>query len=312
MATKNNSPKGYALITGGTSGIGYELAKCFAQDGYNLIIVARSEDGLQKVSDELRQQYNIEVQTISKDLMVPGAAKEVYQQTQSTGLAVEVLVNDAGQGYWGKFAETDLDREIDLVHLNVIALISLTKFYIKDMIARGSGKILQLASSLAKAPSPYMSVYAASKAFVLSFNEALTQELKGTGVTVTALQPGATDTDFFHKAEAEETVEYREASLYDPAEVAKAGYEALMAGTDKVSPGFKNKMQGAMGTVLPDAAVAANMKQHLKQSTKEDGREEITHQRSAEERARINQQSGKTDGDIDQHEDHLHEEKGRQ
>ncbi len=177
------------------------------------------------------------------------------------------------------------------------------------MIVNGSGKILQLASSLAKAPSPYMSVYAASKAFVLSFNEALTQELKDTGVTVTALQPGATDTDFFHKAEAEETVEYRETSLYDPAEVAKTGYEGLMAGKDKVMPGIKNKMQGAMGTVLPDKAVAANMEKHLKESTKEDGREKITHQHSAEERERINMQSGKTDGDLDQHEGHVHEEK---
>jgi len=310
MATNNNEPKGYALITGGTSGIGYELAKCFTQDGYNLVIVARTEEGLQNVSSELQQAYNIKVQTISKDLMVPGAAKEVYQQVQSMGVTVNVLVNDAGQGYWGKFAETDLDREIDLVHLNIIALMSLTKFYVKDMIARGSGKILQLASSLSKAPSPYMSVYAASKAFVLSFNEALTQELKDTGVTVTALQPGATDTDFFHKSEGEGSSEYRDTDLYDPAEVAKAGYEGLMAGKDKVVPGLKNKMQGFMGTVLPDKMVAANMGEHLKESSKDDGREEITHQRSAEERERINRQSGKSDGDMDKHEGHVHEEKG--
>ncbi len=171
MTSENNNQKCYALITGGTSGIGYELAKCFADDGYNLIIVARSENALQKVADELQQQYGIKVHTISKDLMIPGAAKEVYQQTQTLGVAVDVLVNDAGQGYWGKFAETDLDREIDLVHLNIIALMSLTKFYLKEMIARGSGKILQLASSLSKAPSPYMSVYAASKAFVLRKQE---------------------------------------------------------------------------------------------------------------------------------------------
>ena len=307
MEAKNAQVKGYALITGGTSGIGYELAKCFANDGYNLILVARSEEGLQKTADELKQQYKIEVTTLSKDLMVPGAAKEVYEYTQSLSAAVDILVNDAGQGYWGKFVETDLNREIDLVHLNIIALISLTKYYLKDMVAKGNGKILQLASSLAKAPSPYMSVYAASKAFVLSFNEALTQELKDTGVTVTALQPGATDTDFFHKAEAEETVEYRETSLYDPAEVAKAGYEGLMAGKDKVMPGIKNKLQGAMGTVLPDKAVAANMEKHLKESNKEDGRERITHQQSAEERERISSQSGNKDGDVNEHQGHVHE-----
>jgi short-subunit dehydrogenase len=308
MATNNNQ---YALITGGTSGIGYELAKCFAKDGYNLILVARTEEALQQVSTELQQQYTIKVDTISQDLMVPGAAKEVYQQVKSLGVPVDVLVNDAGQGYWGKFAETDLDREIDLVHLNIIALMSLTKYFVKDMIARGSGKILQLASSLSKAPSPYMSVYAASKAFVLSFNEALTQELKDTGVTVTALQPGATDTDFFHKSEGEDSKEYRETSLYDPAEVAKAGYEGLMAGKDKVIPGIKNKMQAAMGTVLPDKLVAATMGGHLKESDKEDGKEAITHQRSAEERERINQQTGKSDGDFNQHQGHVHEQKGQ-
>lgn len=309
MATENKNKNRYALITGATSGIGYELAKCFARDGYNLITVARSEEGLQKTASELQQEYGIKVHTISKDLMIPGAAKEVYEQVKGMGITVEALVNDAGQGAWGKFAETDLDREIDLVHLNIISLMSLTKYYLKEMIARGSGKILQLASSLAKAPSPYMSIYAASKAFVLSFNEALTQELEGTGVTVTALQPGATDTDFFHKAEAEESVEYRETSLYDPAEVAKAGYEGLMSGKDKVMPGIKNKIQGAMGTVLPDKAVAANMEKHMKESDKQNGREEITHARSAEERERINQQTGKADGDLNEHKGHVHEDK---
>jgi short-subunit dehydrogenase len=309
MASVSNT-KGYALITGGTSGIGYELAKCFANDGYSLILVARTGEALQSVSAELKQQYNIDVNTIEKDLMTPGAAKEIYQQVQSMGLTVDILVNDAGQGYWGKFAETDLDREIDLVHLNVIALMSLTKYFLKDMLTKGSGKILQLSSSLAKAPSPNMSVYAATKAFVLSFTEALVQEVKETGVTITALLPGATDTDFFHKAEAEDTVEYKETSIYDPAEVAKAGYEGLMSGTDKVVPGIKNKLQGAMGTVLPDKLVAANMGQHLKESEKEGGRQGITHQQSAQERARINEQTGKTDGDLNQHEGHIHEEKG--
>jgi short-subunit dehydrogenase len=310
MAGSNNNQKEYALITGGTSGIGYELAKCFAKDGYNLILVARTQDALSSVSAELATQFGITVKTIAQDLMIPGAAKQVHKQVQSMGVSVDVLVNDAGQGYWGKFAETDLDREIDLIHLNVIALMSLTKYFLKDMLANGKGKILQLASSLAKAPSPYMSVYAASKSFVLSFTEALVQELKGTNVTITALLPGATDTDFFHKSEAEQSIEYKETSIYDPAEVAKAGYEGLLSGTDKVVPGFKNKLQGAMGAILPDRLVAANMGQHLQESEKAGGREEITHQRSAEERDRIMRQTGKAAGDLEGHEGHVHEAEG--
>jgi short-subunit dehydrogenase len=309
MATdKNNKFSGYVLITGGTSGIGYELAKCFARDGNDLILAARSEEGLAKVAQDIRHEFNVEVQTIAKDLMVPGAARELYEQVKSMGLTVEILVNDAGQGYWGDFVDTDLDREIDLVHLNVIALMSLTKYYLKEMVARGNGKILQLASSLSKAPSPHMAVYAATKAFVYSFTEALIQEVKDTGVTITALLPGATDTDFFHKSGGEDTVEYKETTLYEPAEVAMAGYEGLLSGTDKVVPGVKNKMQGLMGTVLPDKMVAANMEKHLKTSEKEEGKTSITHEVSREERDRISRETGRPDGDYDRHSGHLHED----
>jgi short-subunit dehydrogenase len=302
---KNNG--GYALITGGTSGIGYELAKCFAKDRINLVLVARSEEGLNKVSDEIRNSYGVDVRTIAKDLMVPGAAKEIFNEVEQANVTINYLVNDAGQGYWGKFIETDLDREIDLVHLNVIALMSLTKYFLQGMVQKNNGKILQLASSLAKAPSPYLSVYAATKAFVWSFTEALIQELKETNVTMTALLPGATDTDFFHKAEAEGSKEYKETSLYDPAEVAKAGYEGMMSGKDKVVPGAKNKMQGMMGAILPDKMVAANMSKHLQESEKDEGRDHITHERSAEERSRISRNTGRPDGDMDEHEGHLHE-----
>ena len=167
-----------------------------------------------------------------KDLFVPGAAKEVYTETSQQGFEIRYLVNDVARSV-GKFVETDLDREIDLIHLNIIALFSLTKYYLKDMVQRQEGRILQVSSSLAKAPTPYMSVYAASKAFVLSFTEALTSEIKGTNVTMTALLPNATDTDFFHKSGSEHTVTYRETSLYTPAEVASAGYEGMMLGEAK-------------------------------------------------------------------------------
>jgi short-subunit dehydrogenase len=287
----------FALITGATSGIGYELAKLFANDKYNLVLVARSEDSLKQAASEL-QESGITVHTIAADLFKPEAAKEVYDKTKQLGITIDVLVNDAGQGEWGRFFKTDLQREIDLVQLNIISLMSLTKYFLQEMVARNSGRILQLASSLAKAPTPYMAVYAASKAFVLSFSEALVQELEETDVTVTALLPGATDTDFFHKAKAENTVVYKETSLYDPAEVAKGGYEALMNGDATVQPGFKNKAQNAMSTMLPDGAVASNMEKQMVSSMEEKGREAITHSVSARERERINAESGGINGDI--------------
>lgn len=300
--------KNYALITGATSGIGFELARYAAGDGYNLVLVARTEDRLQEIATELKRVFNISVYTISKDLFRPGAAKEVYEATQSEGLIVDVLINDAGQGAWGAFTETELDREIDLIHLNVIALISLTKYYLKDMVARRKGRILNLASSLAKTPTPLMSVYAATKAFVLSFSEALVEELKDTGVTVTALQPYATDTDFFHKAKAEHTDIYKTGTLSDPYEVAKAGYDAMIEGSATVMPGVINKLQGAMNLLTPDTLIAANLHTMLKPSTKTDGRTNITHAPSAAARAAINAKSVAADGDYEGHKGHVHED----
>jgi len=281
--------KKHALITGATSGIGYELAKLFAQDGYNLVLVARSEENLQQTAKEM-EQLNSDIHThiITADLFESDGAVKVYDKTNELGITINVLVNDAGQGEWGRFIKTDLNREIDIVQLNIISLMSLTKFYLKEMIARNEGKILQLASSVSKAPSPYLSVYAATKAFVLSFTEALSEELKETEVSITALQPGATDTDFFHKAKAENTVTYKEGDLYAAEEVAKAGYDGLMSGTTIVSPGFMNKAQKAMNTVMPDSAIAANMEKQMESSMKEDGRLKSSHPASQRERNTIN------------------------
>ncbi|RYG37061.1 MAG: SDR family oxidoreductase [Chitinophagaceae bacterium] len=301
---QTNNTKAYALITGATSGIGYEIAKRFAKDGHNLVLVARSKEGLLETAEALESEFGVSVYTIPKDLFVPGAAKEIYTETSQQGFGIKYLVNDAGQGIWGKFAETALDREIDLVHLNIIALISLTKYYLKDMIEKGEGRVLQVASSLAKAPTPYMSVYAASKAFVLSFSEALISEIKGTDVTMTALLPNATDTDFFHKSGSEHTVTYRETSLYTPAEVASAGYEGMMLGEAKVIPGIKNKVQGAMSAMMSDEAVAEMMSKQMQPSEKEKGKVKIIHEPSLRERQRIN----KTNGDYENHKDHVHED----
>lgn len=289
----------YALITGATSGIGYELAKLFARDGYNLVLVARNEEILNKTASELKAFGNIKVHTINADLFKPEGAKHVYEKTKSLGITVQYLVNDAGQGEWGRFFKTDLQRDIDLVNLNVVSLMTLTKYYLQEMVERNSGRILQLASSLAKAPTPYMAVYAASKAFVLHLSEALVQELEDTNVTVTALLPGATDTDFFHKAKAEGTTIYNESSLYDPAEVAEAGYKAMMNGESTVQPGLKNKAQNVLSTILPDSAVASNMEKQMESSMEEEGKTAITHAPSAREREAINAASGGVNGDYE-------------
>lgn len=304
MTNSNNS---YALITGGTSGIGYELARCCARDGYHLILVARSYDNLQSVSSELQKEFNIKVEILSIDLMIPGAAKKIYDQLNHLNDQVEILINDAGQGYWGEFIETDLDSEIDIIHLNVISLISLTKYYLKDMVGRNSGRILNVASSLSKAPAPYMSVYGATKAFVWSFTEAIIQEVEKTNVTLTALHPGATDTDFFHKAEAENTYVYNETTLYNPEEVAAAGYEGMMNGKDRVVPGLKNKMQGLMGAVMPDKTVANNMQHYMQESEKAGKKTSSEHKPSASERESIHQSTWSIDGDAQNHEHHRHE-----
>jgi len=246
----------YALITGTTSGIGYELAKLFAADHYNLVIVGRNEQELDNRAREFRQA-GIEVVTIEKDLFDNQQAASLYADVKNLGIEIEVLVNNAGQGVYGEFKDTDIERELDIINLNISALVILTKSFLQDMVSRNSGKILNLASIASKTPGPWQSVYHGTKAFVLSFTEAIREELKETNITVTALLPGATDTDFFNKADMldSKAVQDKDA-LSDPADVAKDGYAALMSGKDKVTSGLKNKIQVGMGNITPDSMVA--------------------------------------------------------
>ncbi|OON67717.1 SDR family NAD(P)-dependent oxidoreductase [Hymenobacter sp. CRA2] len=260
MASTSN----YALITGATSGIGLELAKLFAKDHYNLVIVARDQQELERTAGELRQQYGVEVVPLAKDLFKREAPFEVYEAVKAQGLQVEALVNDAGQGQYGEFIETDINRELDIIQLNIGAYVVLTKKFLQDMVARGSGKILQVSSIGGELPGPLQSVYHGTKAFVTSFTEAIREETKDKGVTITALLPGVTDTDFFRKADMERSKLVAEGSKADPADVAKDGYEALLAGKDKVVSGFMNKVQVAVSNVIPDNLVAANLHQQGK------------------------------------------------
>jgi uncharacterized protein len=255
MAQNNNQ---CALITGGSSGIGYELAKLFAQDGYNLILAARTTEDLEKVAQELSTQHNITATPITKDMFNPKAAFELYDEVKAKGITINVLVNNAGQGQYGLFTESDIHRQPDIIQLNISSLTALTYLYLKDMIARNEGRVLQLASIASELPGPWQAVYHATKAYVLSFTEALINELKDTNITMTALQPGATDTDFFNKAEMQDS-KIMDTKISDPTKVAKDGYEALMKGDDKIVSGLKNKAMVAASNVMPDTMVAEQL-----------------------------------------------------
>lgn len=263
MATKQQ----YALVTGATAGIGYELAKLLAEDGYNLVIVARGQDGLETTAEEFKTVYNVQVIPFAKDLFEHKAAFEVYDFVKSRGIQIDILVNDAGQGQYGEFIHTDIDRELDIIQLNISSLVVLTKLFLKEMAARGSGKVLNVASVASKIPGPLQAVYHGTKAFVHSFTEAIRDEVKDTGVTITSLLPGATATDFFNKADMTQAKNVQDGKLADPVDVAKDGYKALMDGDDMVVSGFGNKVQVAMSNLLPDEMVAANV--HKQQAPKE-------------------------------------------
>lgn len=258
----------YALITGGTSGIGYELAKLFAKDGYNLIIVSENIGELQTKSVELHHQFDVDVIAMEKDLFKKEAPFEVYEEVKSKNIQVDVLVNDAGQGNWGLFVDSDINKDLDIIQLNIGAYVVLTKLFLKEMVARNAGRILNVASIAGKTPGPWHSVYHGTKAFVISWTEAIQYELKDSNIFITYLMPGATDTDFFRKANMEEASIYKEGNLSDPAEVAKDGYDALMHGEHKVISGVKNKTQVAMSNMMPDSAAAAQMNKQNKPSEK--------------------------------------------
>lgn len=257
----NRSEKKFALVTGGSSGIGYELAKKLAANGYNLVLVSRNEIDLAQVAAELSEEHAVDVIPIPKDLFDVDNAFQLYDEIKMQGIEIDVLVNDAGQGHYGKFADTDIRKELAIINLNICSLVVLTKLFLKDMIARQHGKILNLSSIASKTPGPWHSVYHATKAFVQSFTEAIRSELKDTSITVTALLPGATATDFFNKANMNESKIVVDGDLADPADVAEDGFKALMEGDDMVISGFKNKLQVAQSNLVSDATAADKMKE---------------------------------------------------
>ena len=232
-----DSKDGYALVTGASSGIGYELAKVLAKDGKNLVIVARSQDKLEELKTELENKYGTSVRVLPKDLSNPNAPQEIFSELEKDGVNVDVLVNNAGYGVYGMFSETDLQKELEMIQVNATSVIHLTKLFLKQMLENKSGWILNVASVCSFLSSPLESVYCASKSLVLHFSEALANELQGTGVTVTCLCPGLAKTEFHKRAHMENT-KVAKRKMMDAAAVAEAGYKALKKGKVVVIPGL--------------------------------------------------------------------------
>lgn len=251
------SDKKLALITGASSGIGLELARVFAKENYNLIIVS----GKERIEDtaKLLRQYDAEVKAVKADLSTLEGVESLYSEIQTMGRPLDVAVLNAGVGVSGQFIETDFNDELYLMNLNMVYLVCLTKKILKDMVARNEGKIMLTSSIAAEMPGPYYAVYAASKAFVQSFAEAIRYEMKDTdkNITITSLQPGPTDTDFFERANMEDT-KAGKGKKDDPAKVAEDGYRALMKGEDHIVAGsIKNKVQAVATKFMSDEARAS-------------------------------------------------------
>lgn len=232
-----------ALITGASNGIGLELARIFAHAGINLVLVARSTGKLKALEGELQQQYpSLKILVLTKDLSLPDAAQDVYQELNGQKIQIDYLVNNAGFGDFGFFTETDWDKEAQMIDLNIKALTQFSKLFIKDMQQRGKGKVLNVASTAAFQPGPLMAVYFATKAYVLHLSEALHNELKGTGVTVTALCPGPTESGFVDIAGMGKSKLVKGRKLPTSAAVADYGFKAMMRGKAVAIHGGLNKV----------------------------------------------------------------------
>jgi short-subunit dehydrogenase len=246
-----------ALITGASGGIGYELAKLFARGHYDLVLVARTTDKLNQVAAELQAQFGIAVKTVSLDLAAAPAPKFLFDQLQREGAAIDILVNNAGFGAFGEFASMSEEEILGQIHLNITALTHLTRLFLPPMMARRNGKIMNVASTAAFQPGPLMAVYYATKAYVLSFSEALANEVAGSGVTVTCFCPGATDTGFAKRARTENSRLFKKIGAMNAEAVAQDGYRGLMAGRTLVISGAQNWLVAESVRFAPRKLVTA-------------------------------------------------------
>lgn len=251
----NISTRPFAVVTGASSGIGYELAKIFAENGYDLLITSNS-DRINQAAETVRSM-GAQVETLKTDLASYDGVEKLYETIRKAGRPLEAIAMNAGVGVGGDFThQTDLEAELNLINLNVVAPVHLTKRIAKDMVGAGQGRILFTSSIAGDMPGPYEAVYAASKAFLTSFGQAIRNELKDTGVSITLLMPGPTETDFFHRADMLDT-KVGAGEKDDAADVARDGFKAMMEGKDHVIGGsIKNTIQSVASNVLPDPVVA--------------------------------------------------------
>jgi short-subunit dehydrogenase len=250
-----SSPK-TALITGASGGIGYELAKLFGRDGYNLVLVARSAETLNQLAAELQTQHGVRVTVAPVDLGEPSAPRFLFDQLRREGINVDILVNNAGFGVFGEFVQMPEKEILDQIQLNITALTRLTKLFLAPMLERRGGRIMNVASTAAFQPGPLMAVYYATKAYVLSFSEALANELRGSGVTVSCFCPGATNTGFAKRAGIEGSRLFKIGAM-NVETVARDGYRGLMAGRTMVISGMRNWLVAESVRFAPRRVVTA-------------------------------------------------------
>jgi hypothetical protein len=240
-----------ALITGASGGIGEEIARTLAARGYDLVLVARTEAKLAQLGAELMQRHGISATPIAADLADRAAPQQIVDRLAANALSIDILVNNAGFATYGSFADLDINGELQLLQVNIVALAHLTRLLLPGMIARRNGRIMNVASTAAFMPGPLMADYYASKAFVLSFSEALHNELQGSGITVTALCPGPTSTGFQARAQMEDSKLVRGRRIMDAGTVARAGVEGMLAGRPLVIPGFMNRVMAFLPRLVP-------------------------------------------------------------
>jgi uncharacterized protein len=261
MGTASN--RKFAVITGASSGIGLELARVCIENNFDVLLCAQEQHGLVEAQKHL-SAAGARVEIVACDLASYDGCEKLVRAVEQVGRPIDALLLNAGVGVSGEFIETNLEDELNAIALNTMSVVHLAKRIIPNMVARGQGRVLITASVASTSPAPYLAVYGATKAFDLSFAEAIRHELKDTGVTVTALQPGATETEFFARADMGDTKVAQE-DKDDPADVARKGFEAMMAGKDKViASSFKSKLEGLAGELLPEPLKAKLQASQLK------------------------------------------------
>jgi len=254
-STESLAPKAAALVTGASSGIGLELAREIAAHGHDVVLVSRRRDALEAVAGTIEGKFGVRALVIPADLRLPDAAEELYASVSAQKLEIEILVNSAGFGLGGEFLETDMLREVEMIQVNVTALTQLTKLFAAAMVRRRRGRVLNVASTAAFQPGPLMAVYYATKAYVLSFSEAIAEELRDTGVTVTALCPGATATGFAETAKVSNSRLFTKLGVASPQSVARYGYKAMMRGERVAIPTLRDKIMIQSERFAPRALV---------------------------------------------------------